>query len=341
MLLADFNESGFYASQYSSTERKFWAYNNRLKQHIRYFKQSPITRTFSLNNEISRLDEQLEIYNNTYNELIYLYKLKGFKNYGLEGKMREYAHSIYDFNNNDIKLYCLMLRRHEKDFLLRKDLIYVYQFSSISIKFVDVINKNPSIEPKQKKYLIQQLYYYNKFFRQLSRIESRIGIKGKSGFLNKSKEMFDKLAQKIEFLDATLTKNIDLHEEKLKQNTLILSTVLIAFLIAAIFILSYSMTYSVKTISNSFTTYINSGFDNNSVKYHKTRIKEFNNIYLSFLKMTKEINIFTNFFKEKVLERTLAINQQKEEIQAQQIKIETQYSVLLTKSNELLEQKNC
>lgn len=55
--------------------------------------------------------------------------------------------------------------------------------------------------------------------------------------------------------------------------------------------------------------------------------------------MTREINIFTNFFKEKVYERTLTLNEQKDEILAQQYKIESQYRDLFLKNTELKEKK--
>lgn len=253
--------------------------------------------------------------------------------------MREYAHKIYEFNNREVQYLCLVLRKHEKDFLLRKDLYYVNQFHSVSKSLIDFIN-NSSITQSDKNFLINNLYYYSKNFNLLARIESKIGIKGQNGYLNKSKQIFDEIASMIEDMDNELKLIEAEHKEKLKEDTMVIIGILVLFLLVAIIGLTQLITKSVKSISSSFSKYINSGFNIDSVYYKRSNIKEFNAINVSFLKMAKEIHVFTNFFREKVHERTLAINQQKDEILAQQLQIENQYSTLLHKNNELQEQRH-
>jgi serine phosphatase RsbU (regulator of sigma subunit) len=339
ILVVDNSETKFYTNNVSITEERFKELNLKITSFLHYFEKSKILEKYSLQKKIENLKTQIIEHNQNYNQLIYLYKLKGFKSFGLEGKMRNYAHNIYDFNNKEVQFYCLMLRRHEKDFLLRKDLSYVHQFNTVCQKFIDMINKNPSITNKDKSYLIDQLYFYNKYFLSLARIESRIGVKGRTGNLEKSKTIFNLIASDIESLDAEVKQLIVKQKENLKKETLTLLLILILFLLSAIIILSSIITNSVKSISLSFSFYINSGFNFEAISYKKSLIKEFNSINLGFFKMAKEINIFTNFFKEKVHERTLAIQQQKEEILNQQLAIETHNKTLLSNNRELSKQK--
>lgn len=339
ILVGDFNETGFYTSSISDPEIKFHELKKKVSYYIRYLERSKITENYKLEWKINQIKKQFLNYNTTYNELIYLYKLKGFKNYGLEGKMREYAHKIYEFNNKEVQYFCLVLRKHEKDFLLRKDLYYVNQFHSVSKTLIDFIN-NSSIRQDDKNFLINNLYYYSKNFNLLARIESKIGIKGQNGYLNKSKQIFDEIASMIEDMDNELKLIEAEHKEKLKEDTMTIIGILVLFLLVAIVGLTQLITTSVKSISSSFSKYINSGFNIDSVYYKRSNIKEFNAINVSFLKMAKEIHVFTNFFREKVHERTLAINQQKDEILAQQLQIENQYTTLLHKNNELQEQRH-
>jgi serine phosphatase RsbU (regulator of sigma subunit) len=339
ILLGDFNEHGFYTSRFSTPEQRFKALNKKTTYYIHYLEQSKITKNYKLEWKIDRIKTQFLNYNKAYNELIYLYKLKGFKDYGLEGKMREYAHFIYDFNNKDIKYYCLMLRKHEKDFLLRKDINYVQQFNLVTKDLIEFINEDKSLVKKDKNYLLNDLYYYDKYFKLLARIESKIGIKGQNGYLDKSKKIFDNIASLIEDMDNELKLIEEEHKEKLKHDTIVVVIILVAFLLSVIIILTRLITSSAKSISNSFSKYVNSAFNIDSVSFKRSMVKEFNGIYVSFLKMAKEIHIFTNFFREKVHERTLAINQQKDEILAQQQQIEDQYKSLLTTNSELHEQK--
>lgn len=339
MLVIAFNEAGFYDKKLSDVELKFWALNRKIRRSIIFFKSSPITTAYSLSPRIDLLGQQLDEYNTTYNALIYLYKLKGFKNYGLEGKMRRHAHTLFDLGDRNVQFYCLMLRRHEKDFLLRKDLEYVQLFNSAVKDLVDYIQKNRQLSETERNHLIDEVYFYNKYFHSLARIESRIGVKGRDGFLNRSKASFDTIAQSIESLDSDLRQINDMHHAQLKRNTRIVVILVVIFLLTTIVILVLVITQSVRSISNAFVNYVNSSFNIASVSSRRYKIREFNHINISFLKMVNEIQIFTNFFKEKVHERTLEINKQKDEILEQQQKIESQYNVLLRKNSQLSKQK--
>lgn len=339
ILVGDLNDTGFFHSQVSYSEKKFRDQNRKISDNISFLEKSAITRENNLLAKTLNIKKELREYNRVYNELIYLYKLKGFKDYGLEGRMRNYAHALFDYDDINTRYYCLMLRRHEKDFLLRKDWAYVKNFNQAVKEFIEVINTRTNISARDKSNLINNLYYYDKLFKVLARIENKIGIKGQKGYLNKSKEVFDTIASQIESIDNHLRTIQEQHKQRLERNTVIVVVILVVFLISIIVILTQLITRTVKAISGSFSNYVNSGFVYDSIVYKKSRIKEFNSINVSFLKMAKEINIFTNFFREKVHERTLAINQQKDEILSQQLQIEDQYQALLGKNSELNEQK--
>lgn len=339
LLIGDLSETNFYTKKFSDPEQQLELINIKTRRYIHSLKESKITKNYKLGGKLDTLKILLKEYTNNYNELVYLYKLKGFKNYGLEGRMRSYAHSIYDYNNREVKLYCLMLRKHEKDFLLRKDLNYIYEFNATIKKLIEVINDDASISTKDKNLLINDIYYYNKYFRFLARIETKIGIKGRDGYLGKSKQIFDTIAWRIEEIDNELKAIKTAHKEKLQRDTFIIGIILILFLITVIIFITQGITKSVKTISSAYSRYVNAGFSLDSITYNRSKIKEFNDIHINFLKMAKEINIFTNFFREKVHERTLAIHQQKDEILAQQLHIEHQYKTLLSRNNQLTRQK--
>ncbi len=59
-----------------------------------------------------------------FKEIILLVKKRGFRDYGLEGEMRKNVHQLE--NVAELKLSdVLTLRRHEKDFIVRQDSIYI------------------------------------------------------------------------------------------------------------------------------------------------------------------------------------------------------------------------
>src|SRR6218665_1639810 len=118
IFLGDVNDSGFYTGASSGPEQKFKALNHKMNASIRFLEKSEITQPNGLQGAVDSIRALLVRYNRNYDELIYLHRLKGFKDYGLEGTMRNYAHFIFDHGNREVQYYCLILRKHEKDFLL-------------------------------------------------------------------------------------------------------------------------------------------------------------------------------------------------------------------------------
>jgi len=57
-------------------------------------------------------------------------QLRGFKDFGIEGKMRGYAHQLEQMKQIDLDKV-LLLRRWEKDYMLRNDTTYIQRFEKV------------------------------------------------------------------------------------------------------------------------------------------------------------------------------------------------------------------
>jgi len=134
--------------------------------------------------QVKAIEKNLINYRHTFNELIYLFKFKGYKDYGIEGKMRDYVHEITNNKDPNIKYYSLLLRKHEKDFLIRKELSYITSFNSIIQQLISYVNKKSNLSHREKNKLFSLIYFYNKYFKIIARTEQKIGIKSKQGLLN-------------------------------------------------------------------------------------------------------------------------------------------------------------
>lgn len=120
------------------------------------------------------------------------YEMRGFKETGFEGNMRNAIHTLEDkLPENDMALL-LTLRRHEKDFFLRKDTSYVEKFNKTLEKFNSKLNNNPD--------LLKNLALYNVYFQKIVAIEKQIGLKqnaGLQGILYKNYEEIENICAKI------------------------------------------------------------------------------------------------------------------------------------------------
>src|SRR5579859_6304663 len=120
------------------------------------------------------------------NQLTQLLKERGFKDYGLEGALRKAIHEVENSSFPYDKVEMLMLRRHEKDFFLRKDLKYQKEFNDRIESFLDKIRKVSSADDKSE--ILNNAGNYTEQFNAVVEIETKIGLKeneGIKGSLNK------------------------------------------------------------------------------------------------------------------------------------------------------------
>lgn len=142
---------------------------------------------------ITDLDQQ-------FNELVQLLKQRGFKDYGLEGELREAIHKVENSATSYDRIDMLMLRRHEKDFFLRKDLKYPKEFNN---KITELIKKvtigTSSIDAKSA--ILSNLLLYQRKFNDIVEVEQKIGLKdtdGLKGSINHNLITTKALVKKLE-----------------------------------------------------------------------------------------------------------------------------------------------
>ena len=85
------------------------------------------------NQQINDLKKQVVDYHKSFTNLKELVIARGFKDFGLEGELRGKIHQVEKTINLklDYRLMSqmLMLRRHEKDYIIRRDTSYLRKFS--------------------------------------------------------------------------------------------------------------------------------------------------------------------------------------------------------------------
>jgi hypothetical protein len=134
---------------------------------------------YQLAQDLQTVDSLLVGYDQLFKQLVVKLRTKGFKDYGLEGKLRNFAHELEDkglIGINEI----LMLRRHEKDYLLRDDKQYVQQLNDRSNALINKYSKSPQITEVIKN--------YTNAFNDLVALSDEIGFHkqiGLKGNLNK------------------------------------------------------------------------------------------------------------------------------------------------------------
>jgi serine phosphatase RsbU (regulator of sigma subunit) len=216
-------------------------------------------RSFGAIDEIDSIAKDFESYRIVFDKLYALVRLRGFKDYGLEGKMRESIHSIENAPYPINMVLLLTARRHEKDFIMRKDEQYVSKNSAVLDELEEDIRKKIFNE-KIKKELISLVNNYQKSFTMLANVEKEIGFDNNSGLKGELKSTSSKLAEEVDNLNQIIIKQV----ENIYASIHYISIGTIAFYIFIYFILAYFITRSlsvpISQLSQSIDRVINSNF---------------------------------------------------------------------------------
>ncbi len=176
--------------------------------------------------ELKSVSKEFEVVKQNFLKVGALIKERGFKDLGLEGKLREAAHKLEKSDLIKDKKSILVLRKHEKDFFLRKDQSYIDKFNKDKEVLAEEINALPSSPEKEE---IQSAFnQYTGTFEKVTGIEQAIG-------LNKDKGMRGQINVSVQKILSVLTKTNDQFNNK-AQN--LITTAIISISGIFIFILA-------------------------------------------------------------------------------------------------------
>jgi signal transduction histidine kinase len=215
---------------------------------------------FGLNDIISRLQKNFEKYKTLTDKIVNQIFLRGFKNYGVEGKMRSYAHALEDCQKEIGIMNIFLLRRHEKDFIIRQEDEYVVKHKNVVEIIKNEIKADKIIPRDRKAYIINLLDSYSKEFKELIFYDKQIGIKTHQG----TKREIDQTSDRVESLISTMIHSaLQREKEGLSHiNTvfIIICFIYIAISIITAIFISDKVSYSIISLKEKIKDFVSSNF---------------------------------------------------------------------------------
>jgi hypothetical protein len=175
-MLEGFKSASFQTSEQSSTEKTLDSLRQLLHLSIEEVKSiQGISRT-----DLLEKTDTLRVYFFRYDSLRLnvcdLLRRRGFKDYGDEGALRKTIHALEKQSASFEKAEVLMLRRVEKDFMLRKETSYVDMFNETIEKMLMRLPAD-SLSGTDASLL----FAYQKSFNRLAETEKAIGFNNQQG----------------------------------------------------------------------------------------------------------------------------------------------------------------
>lgn len=201
-----------------------------------------------LDEEIRQLQDNLEQYHIAVCDLKTAVLKKGFKDFGLVGKMRSKIHSIETIveeeNNLLYSKYMLTLRRHEKDYLLREDLKYKKKFDKTVSLFLDRVSRDGSDNAEEiEKHLLQ----YQALFHKVIDADVNIGLKRGEGIVADINKSAVAAEENLAFIRTKISKSA---ESKIDETVLSLFVIILLLSAAILVIVFFNSTYIVSSLKS-------------------------------------------------------------------------------------------
>ncbi len=264
-----------------------------------------------------------------------IYK-RGYKDWGVEGEMRDHAHKL-EKNRTVPIAELLMLRRHEKDYIIRNEQKYIDKFHNRIKILRTIIEKQP--DSSIKKETLSDIDKYLTLFNKMVNLDRKIGLKNNTALKNR-------LENNINFLlngaDKINSNCIVYKQRAYKKLNIIYAVSIIIIIITALILslkLSELITKRISILSKNISSFVLSNFTADTPIGVKQKNDEVGTLINNFEQLKQKITEQIEYLEIKVEERTEEINAQKDQILLQNKKITDSIRYAMRIQETLLPQK--
>lgn len=171
---------------------------------------------------------------------------------GLYGKLRKAVHEIESdlskLNEDKLLKDMLMLRRREKDFMLRMDLKYVSKLDKdTAVLLQDLANSTLPLDTKQR--IEKKLGLYTTAFHALVEAERKKGLTPKDGYLGEMRRSVHQTEGIIDEASKLLSAEVDANSHWLSMVSLIVSGVFIVLTLITSILLGRNISLPINTLA--------------------------------------------------------------------------------------------
>ncbi len=155
--------------------------------------------------EVSHLDRLMNKYDSIFRLIVQKEIQRGYKEYGMEGKMRRNITELeaHPFISTE---KILQMRKYEKDYLLRKDTFYITNLRAVYMSIEQDLSINQKLHELEKQHLREALSNYMSAFLQIASLEREIGhsIHDKDGLSSQLKQIVDEVDITVDKINVLL-----------------------------------------------------------------------------------------------------------------------------------------
>lgn len=258
--------------------------------------QSQFIISGQMDAEINDLATSFKLYEVAFLQVVNSIFMKGFIDYGIEGELRTAIHETEQIINenetlkNQYSSQLLTLRRHEKDFIIRKDIKYQERLHTTLKAFSDNVMNSDLLTEELKTSILEKLESYSNKFDELVEATFAVGINSSDGLLGKLNQNTSKIDPKILSLSEKVSTRIDIEK---KQTLRILYISLLSGMIIVLVVLVLVVSRIVRAMkkANRFISKVSQGDLSGDIRVERND---------EIGQMVHNLNVMSNKLKEMI-----------------------------------------
>ena len=245
------NEKDFLSRNDLKYQAKYQKNFKKLQQNLDEI--SHVLEKYDINGEkFIKLRKIFEVYSKNFNNIVEIQKQIGLHpKDGLYGSLRESVHQLEDLLKKDkeykLQVDMLMLRRAEKDFMLRKNLKYMTKFDKSYKTFISDIS---DVQLTNNDKAILLLNNYKRDFYNLVEGYKDIGLTPRDGALGEMRDTIHKSDVALKDLLQNVKQVIAKKESSVKINTVVTFLILLSIMIIFTALVTRKISQKIDDISD-------------------------------------------------------------------------------------------
>lgn len=294
----------FYRTGQSQFLKKYRTLVDTMETHLQSLKNTPELKETNIAPDIKLIINKMDAYEFLSDRLISAIRKRGFKDYGLIGDMRKLIHQVEEesdlYNLNASKI--LSIRRQEKDYIIRKEAVYIDNLNQAVMDLENEI-KARIPDPDAQRKMLRILSLYQNKFADLVKAENEIGFQNKQGLKGQLTALSREMVQIIQQISDKVLHLAESSKTNIKTTFLLLFILFTFFNILLGYYVIHRLSRPIKRLSLSINQVTEDKFAEGTEIYQTYTRDEIGGI-------SRDVSLMLR----RVRERTQEVLTQKEEI---------------------------
>lgn len=233
------------------------------------------------------VQKNLRAYRDSFATLVDYQLQRGFKDAGVIGEMRHKIHALEDDHPGVEVKHVLMLRRHEKDYIIHKDSQYLGKLEGLAGELIAGLESRGDAERHAR--VIDLLAGYRADFRRMVELEARLGLNNRGGLMAETQRQARATAQGLTRLGDSIHASVA--EQNRSYHTLLIVVGIgsVALAVFLGFLLSRGITRPIQRLTDSVREAVANNFARATPVRKDAYAAEVNQLAADFERMLDEI----------------------------------------------------